>query len=136
VRQAEQRVSRRIEAALTPHQLTIDQWRVLDQLSDGEGHPMSGIATQVVVPGPTLTKIVDRLIESALVYRRVDDADRRRVLVFLSERGHSLHDQIIPVVTQIEREILDELGTTDALRLEELLNRMIAGSSSALRPQR
>jgi DNA-binding MarR family transcriptional regulator len=40
-----------------------------------------------MVPAPTLTKIVVRMVSANLVYRRVDDADRRRVLVFAADRG-------------------------------------------------
>ena len=89
--QAERLVSRRIEAALAEHGLTADQWRVLDLLADGEGHAMSEIVAAIVVPGPTLTKIVDRLVDAAAVYRLVDVRDRRRVLAFLSESGKALH---------------------------------------------
>ena len=41
--QTERLLARRTEAALAPHGLTVDQWRVLDLLSDGEGHTMSEI---------------------------------------------------------------------------------------------
>ena len=70
--QAERLLARRMEAALAEHGLTVDQWRVLDLLSDGEGHAMSEIVAAIVVPGPTLTKIVDRLVDAAAVYRLVE----------------------------------------------------------------
>jgi DNA-binding MarR family transcriptional regulator len=51
---------------------------------------MSDLAEAVLMPHPTLTKAVDRLVDNALVYRRQDVADRRRVAVYLSDLGSAL----------------------------------------------
>lgn len=104
-------VARQIEDAVRPPQGPgLDAWRVLDLLADGAGHPMSEIATHAMVPAPTLTKIVDRLVERGLVYRRQDDADRRRVLVLLAERGRELHASLAPAVRAIEDDVRSLLG--------------------------
>ena len=44
-----------------------------------------------------MTKVIDRMVANNLVYRRVDPADRRRVLVFLSARGRAAHRRLRPV---------------------------------------
>lgn len=104
-------VARRIEDAVRPPLGPgLDAWRVLDLLADGAGHPMSEIATHAMVPAPTLTKIVDRLVERGLVYRRPDDADRRRVLVLLAERGRELHASLGPAVRAVEDDVRSLLG--------------------------
>jgi DNA-binding MarR family transcriptional regulator len=120
------RVARGIESTLDGSGLTLDQWRVLDLLSDGRGHPMSEIAGHVLVPPPTLTKIVDRLVENALVHRRVDDADRRRVLVLASEHGADLHRRLAPAVTQVETDVAAELDEAEVMQLMQLLGRLAA----------
>lgn len=105
------RVQRRIEEVVRPPEGPgLDAWRVLDLLADGHGHPMSEIATHAMVPAPTLTKIVDRLVDRGLVYRRPDDVDRRRVLVLLAQRGRDQHAALRPAVAAVEREVLDLLG--------------------------
>jgi DNA-binding MarR family transcriptional regulator len=121
--QVEHLVSRRVEAALGPDGPTLDQWRVLTHLADGAGHPMSEIAAQAMVPAPTLTKIVDRLVDRALVYRRVDDADRRRVLVFLSDHGRTEHARLATAVATVGESLTAELGA-DAGLLATLLERL------------
>jgi DNA-binding MarR family transcriptional regulator len=120
---AAHRVERRIEAALGPDGPGLDRWRVLDLLSDGEGRPMSGIAAAVRVPAPTLTKIVDRLIDQGLVYRRVDETDRRRVLVLLADRGREVHARLAPAVREVEAALQRELGPA-AADLREHLGRL------------
>lgn len=120
---AERQVSRRVEAALAEDSITVDQWRVIDLLSDAQGHTMSGIATALAVPGPTLTKIVDRLVDSACVYRLADARDRRRVLVLLSDEGRVVHDRVAPLVRAVEDDVLAVLDT-DASLLLALLRRL------------
>lgn len=124
--QVAHQVSRRVEAALGPDGPTLDQWRVLALLSDGAGHPMSEIASHAMVPAPTLTKIVDRLVDRALVYRRPDESDRRRVLVFLSDHGRAGYERLAPAVARVEDALADELGAQDAPRLVQLLARLRA----------
>jgi DNA-binding MarR family transcriptional regulator len=96
---------------------------VLTLLADGAGHPMSEIAAHAMVPAPTLTKIVDRLVDRALVYRRPDDADRRRVLVFLSAHGRAEYGRLTPAVAEVGESLAAELGT-DAGLLAGLLERL------------
>jgi DNA-binding MarR family transcriptional regulator len=121
----ERRVSRRVDAALDTAALSAEQWRVLTLLADGAGHPMTEIAGFALVPAPTLTKIVDRLIDRTLVYRRVDDEDRRRVLVFLSSRGSEVYREVGVDVAEAECELAEELGTADSRQLAELLTRVL-----------
>ena len=121
------RVNRQIETILNRSGLTLEQWRVLDLLSDRQGRPMSEIAAAVMVPPPTLTKIVDRLVDNALVHRRVDEADRRRVVVLTSERGLELHGELAPAVTRVDQDLIAALGEQESRQLIELLRRLTAG---------
>ncbi|WP_326820940.1 MarR family winged helix-turn-helix transcriptional regulator [Streptosporangium sp. NBC_01756] len=110
---AERSVNRGLAAAVTAEDVTVEQWRILRALADGRGHSMGELAEAVLMPHPTLTKAIDRLIDRSLVYRGHDPADRRRVAVFLSDRGAELlarveggvagHHRLIEAAYGIER---------------------------------
>jgi MarR family transcriptional regulator, organic hydroperoxide resistance regulator len=119
----EHRLRREIEQTIGLGGPNLDQWRAIDLLADGDGHSMTEIAGHVMVPAPTLTKIIDRLVEATLVYRRADDKDRRRILVFLSDRGRELHRRLAPEVQRIEAELAARLGP-EAPHLLHLLHRL------------
>lgn len=124
VRVAERRITRRVERILGGSDVSIDQWRVLRYLADGNGHPMSAVARYAMVPAPSLTKIVDRLVERGLVHRRIDEGDRRKVLIFISPRGEEVHAAVDATVRQEELSIIEQVGADDGARLLAFLGRM------------
>ena len=122
--QAERAVTRRVERGVQASGVNLEHWRVLSLLSDGAGHAMTEIARYAMVPAPTLTKIIDRLVDKNLVYRRVDDTDRRRVLVFLGSRGRDLHRRLAAKVADEEAAFAELLGEAGVEQLGALLSRL------------
>ena len=88
---------------------------MLSLLADGSGHSMSEIAEFALMPPPSTTKLIDRMVSNNLVYRRVDPTDRRRVLVFLSARGRAAHRRLRPVV-EASIDTMDEEPLRDLVR--------------------
>lgn len=111
--------------------VTVEQWRVLDGLSQREGRAMSDIAGRAMLPAPTLTKIVDRLVAGNLVHRRSDPYDRRRVLVLLTPRGRALHSRLDQVVQQHLAGMERVLGAAGMEQLTDLLARLQATTDGA-----
>lgn len=123
LRQADRRVSARLSAILTARGSSLDQWHVLSYLSDGSGHAMSEIGAVLMVPAPSMSKLIDGMVSRALVYRRVDAHDRRRVLVFLGARGRRLHEDLGAAVAQHEAELENLHG---AAGLDALTTHLVA----------
>lgn len=84
---AERLAARRLQTVLDENGCSLDAWRVLALLSDGQGHHMTAVAEAAFLPPATLTKLVDHLVDQNLVHRRVDPLDRRRILAYLTPRG-------------------------------------------------
>jgi DNA-binding MarR family transcriptional regulator len=123
--QAERRVTERLSAALEVQGLTLAQWRVLSLLADGAGHSMSEVAEFAMLPAPTLTKVVDRMVSSNLVYRRPDLRDRRRVLIYSTARGRRLHQRLSRGLGPAVRVLGDAADDPDAAELVRLLQRIL-----------
>lgn len=110
LKHAEQAVRQRLQPVLDQHGLTYDHWRILAVLELQPGLTMSTIADAAVVPAATLTRLVDRLTETALVVRRIDRADKRRALVALSPRGAEVAAELRAVEDQLTVEVAAALG--------------------------
>ena len=122
---AEQAVNRGLAEALAAEGVTVEQWRILRALSDGRGHSMGDLAGAVLMPHPTLPKAVDRLIEDALVYRRQDEVDRRRVVVFLADRGRELVRRLDEQADEHHHRIEAAYGAQRTERLMRELGRLV-----------
>ncbi|NUR59899.1 MAG: MarR family transcriptional regulator [Catenulispora sp.] len=107
---AENRAVRRLTAAWDGEDCSIEQWRVLALLTDGHGHPMTELAEFALLPAPTATKLADRMVADTLIYRRADPNDRRRVLVYLTERGRELHTRLAASLERLQAELMEAIG--------------------------
>jgi DNA-binding MarR family transcriptional regulator len=117
----ERGVVARLAETLKQDGTTIEEWRVLRLLADGEGHAMTEIADYALLPAPSLTKLVDRMVSQNLVLRRADDVDRRRVLVFASERGTQALRRFDETAERVYGDIVEALGSEEAALLRALL---------------
>lgn len=131
---AERYVTDRLDDALRAAGLTVDQYRVLLQLVDGQGHSMAEVGERAVIAAATLTRVVDRLSQLNLVHRRIDALDRRRVLIFMSHRGAPVLQQVVNQEDAVREDLEARLGVADLGHLVETLDAMIdapAGSPAA-----
>ncbi|TMR25019.1 winged helix-turn-helix transcriptional regulator [Nonomuraea turkmeniaca] len=129
---AERLLGRRLAVILEAEGCSLEAWRVITLLSDGAGHHMTEIAEHAFLPPATLTKLLDHLVDEGLVYRRVDDLDRRRIRAFLTPRGRRLR-QRVGRLTEASMVRLPTANGDEEL-LKELLARLVdslAGSPVA-----
>ena len=124
--QADRAVNQGLGEILLAEGVSVEQWRILRGLSDGRGHSMGDLARAALMAHPTLTKAVDRLVESALVYRRQSDGDRRRIAVYLSERGRHLVGRLDRRATDHHLEVAEAYGTERTQWLMRELERLVA----------
>ncbi|MFJ5228863.1 MarR family winged helix-turn-helix transcriptional regulator [Kitasatospora sp. NPDC088391] len=86
---AHRRLTSGLAAALAEEDCTVDQWRVLRALADGQGRPMGELAQSLLIPQASLSRLVDALADAGLVHRRQGDRDRRRITAHLSRQGRT-----------------------------------------------
>jgi len=89
--------------------LTLTQMHYLEMISELENPNLTELATAMKLTKPTITVLVDKLIEKELVYKVQSDADRRSTHLHLTERGkliNQIHEYAHRrIVEQIEKKI-------------------------------
>ena len=88
--EAEHRLRRELARVLEEEGSSLEEWRALARLAHGASHAMTETAEHALLPAPSLTRLIDRMVAANLAYRKVDPADRRRVLVRITARGQAL----------------------------------------------
>lgn len=113
--------NRHLSRQLTAEGISLDQWRLMKALSESGGMTMGKLADELALNHPTLTKLVDRMVQDALVYRVPDPNDRRKVRMFLSDKGLALLAAQNKRVQDHEAKVEDSYGNEDAQRLKDML---------------
>jgi DNA-binding MarR family transcriptional regulator len=117
--------NRHLNRQLSAEGVSIDQWRLMKVLSESGGMTMGKLAEELALNSPSVTKLVDRMVEDALVYRVPDPDDRRKVRMFLSDKGAAMLTSQDKRVREHETKVEDSYGNEDAQRLKALLENLI-----------
>jgi DNA-binding MarR family transcriptional regulator len=109
------RLARHVEISLTSVDLSLAQFRVLYQLAEGTV-ASSSLATQIAVSPPSITNVVEGLVQRGLVKREHSDDDRRRVSLSLTTPGEQLLESAEQAV---EARLIDLAGEVDDPKFTE-----------------
>jgi len=110
LRYCEDKVRQRLQPILDEAGLSPEHWRVMALLHEQPGLGASAIAKGAVLPSASVTRHVDKLVELGMVVRRVDPADKRRVVLALSTRGQENADRLLAEERAVEDTIAAGLG--------------------------
>lgn len=92
--------------------LTLTQMHYLEMINELKNPNLTELAVAMKLTKPTITVLVDKLIEKELVYKVQSDADRRSTHLHLTERGkliNQMHEYTHRrIVEQIEKKIDEE----------------------------
>ena len=109
--------------------VTMAQMRVLMLLAAGAETRMSELAGALGVSQSTASGLVDRLVESHLVGRHTDIADRRQVLVSLTGDGAAFLDHFQELGLAHLRELLARLSPTDIATVRQTVEILITAAN-------
>jgi MarR family transcriptional regulator, organic hydroperoxide resistance regulator len=122
---ASAQASAQFHAVVKARGISVLEWRVLGQLASGAA-TVSKLAERALSQQPTLTKVLDRMVDGGLVARLEDAADRRRVYVRLTDNGRQLAAELIPLAREHEARVLAGYGPREAAALKRALKTLIA----------
>lgn len=109
------RLARIFETRLADEPMTLPQFRVLAFLSEGEW-AASALADWLAVSRPSITALVDGLVERGWVERRESPDDRRRVLHQITPAGVEVLATSSSHLADTLDALLDHLDDTERAR--------------------
>jgi DNA-binding MarR family transcriptional regulator len=119
-----------LQERLRPEGVPVEHLRVLEVLDHGGAVPMGELAARALVEPPTLTKIIDRMVSDALVFRSPDPNDRRRVLILLAPAGKALYKRLRHLSREQEERLMRQLPRDKAEELRNLLRELIQSNAN------
>jgi DNA-binding MarR family transcriptional regulator len=105
--------------------LSIPEWRVIAVLGRSPGLSAVEVAEQTFLDKVAVSRAVTKLIKSGRIDRQFADADRRRSILNLSEKGRDVHDGVADLALEFERSLLDGLDSDEIARFDRVMDRLL-----------
>lgn len=118
-------VNARLSDIIKSHQITLQQYNVL-RILRGK-YPKSAnpgeIKAVMLDKNPDLTRLCDRMCTQGLISRSIDEVNRRKMNICITEKGLKVLEQIDPEIQKIENSMV-HLQASESGQLSDLLDKM------------
>ncbi len=111
---------------LKPYDVTPEQWALLNRLWEQEGISSKELAELTCKDQPNIARILDKLEKKELILRRPNPSDNRSFLLYLTERGRQLEEELIPKALSTLEKALEGIEKEQVEKLKLVLNRIYA----------
>lgn len=124
--QASQLVSNEFHEVVTRHGLSVTEWRVLSSLAGGKPISIGGLAQVSVTKQPTVTRLLERMIQKGHVERVGHNGDRRVNLVRITAQGQEMVANLMVKAKEHETRVFEPFGHERTELLKATLRELIA----------
>ena len=115
-----------MQSVLKPFDLSIEQFNVLRILRGQKGNPVNlqDIQERMVSKMSNTTRLVDKLILKDYVKRIICKKNRRKVEIFITEKGLEPLHQLDVLINESEAQMTKNLSTKELEQLNQLLSKL------------
>jgi DNA-binding MarR family transcriptional regulator len=111
LRSIEREVEQQIKNDTVCCGVSLAQCHVLMELGLGGGMTIAELAEIIKLDKSTLSRTIDSLVQTGLVDRTIDPADRRYMQIKLTEQGHKVFNDINTGCNQLYLKVFDLIPT-------------------------
>lgn len=101
-----------------------EQWVILKRIYEQEGINQREIAGLTYKDPASVTRMIDLLEKQELVNRRDIDGDRRSYNLFLTKKGITLVEKIIPLAKELRKQGIKGISKQDMETFKNVLNKI------------
>ena len=106
------------------YDLSMTEWRVMAVLARYEGLSARQVADRTAMDKVAVSRALARLVEAGRVSRHMDDNDKRRSVLDLTEEGWAIHEVVAPMARAREQELLQKLSEEELRWLGRILDKL------------
>lgn len=111
-------------------QLTIAEWRVMAVLGRFPGLTAAEVTERTAMDKVQVSRAVSRLKETQRIEQRAVEGDRRARHLFLTDQGHEVYGEIVPLALDYERQFTAGLKPAERAQLDRLLDKLAAAAAT------
>lgn len=113
VRQTHRLIARYLQQKIAPHGVTLGMWYFLRALWHEDGLTQRELSVIVGTMEPTTLTAIKSMEAKGLVRRQKNAADRRKMNIYLTERGRELKAELIPLAKEVVEDAVSGFSDED-----------------------
>lgn len=106
------------------YDITNEQFALLISLWNEDGQSQIDLCEKTCKNKSNVTRILDTMEKNNLVKRTLDKKDRRKFLIFLTDKGKSLEEPLMKIALEYAQKVVYGLNAREIEQLSDLLNRI------------
>ena len=99
-------------------------WRLIAAVATYAPISAKGLAEVLDLSQVQMTRALTNLIDEGMISRRMDKADRRRIVLRLTKKGQDIYQQITPKAEAVEIDMLSDLEASERKQFLDTLTRI------------
>ena len=111
--------------------ITADQWVVLDVVRHHQGLSQQEIGEMTAKDRPTVTRILDKLVDKALVERNADPGDRRKFGINTTQLGEAKVKTLLPQIMAFRKTHFRGIDREELNTLVQIMHKINANITKA-----
>ena len=124
VREVWRSFARCLQPRIAREGVSIGMWFVLRMLWDEDGMTQRELGERVGINGPTMVTAINSMERAGLVKRVQHRTDRRKINIFLTERGRNLKSKLWPMAAEVLALGLSGLTRNQVQSLNKMLTQI------------
>jgi DNA-binding MarR family transcriptional regulator len=132
LRGADMSFNRLLREELSRHHITFSQYQHLRHLWRSDGLMQTELSRRIGIETASSTAVIDQLEKRALIRRRRDAADRRRIIVTLTAAGRALEEPLDSCAVAVNARARRGIPDAEIAVLFETLQQIIGNLRSEL----
>ncbi len=105
--------------------ISMPEWRIMMILAEYPDISADEVCRRTKIEKSVVSRAVARLLKRHLINREVDEKDRRRSILRLSETGLSVYDEVMPIARDYEAKLLSDLSAEELETFNDMIDRLM-----------
>ncbi len=109
--------------------ISMPEWRIMMILAEYPGASADEVCRRTKMEKSVVSRAVSRLLKRHLIDRHMDEKDRRRSRLKLSETGLTVYDEVMPIARNYEEKLLSNLTGEELKTFNSIIDKLMDGAN-------
>lgn len=111
------------------YKITIDQWLIIKSILENPKITQQELAKNVFKDNASVTRIIDLLVKSNYLNRKVDSNDRRKSILSVTKEGEDIIRKVQDLILENRKIALEGIDKKDLDAMDIILQKIIKNCS-------